>query len=436
MTTTEEVPETSDRKLCPDRVPNSDAARAIVADVLRQIDAFEFPSGPSRQHRRPLRQRRRRPTDQASFERTVSAVLCDVMYHAAAGLDGGVAVSLSKQVLGRRSRYRPAIYGDTFPTILRRLASPEMGFLKMTVGYSGMGVVTGRRTVIEAGPRLLSRMADAGIAADDFRRSESEEVIILKRTKEDRRDTGRPQEYEDTETTRRYRAEVKEINAWLAEADVSFDPVATVDGRAVDVDDRRLRRIFCRGSFEFGGRLFGGFWQQLKRVERREGVIIQGQSPVTLDYGQMGPRILYGIAKAKPPAEDMYMIPGLEEYRAGVKTLFNALMFSPRPLARMPKNCRDLFPRWISVGEVVRRISEAHRGVRHLFLSGIGFTVQFHESTILIDVLLRLKRLGIVALPVHDAVIVPRSASELAEHVMLEAFYFHTRVHGRVSEER
>ncbi len=70
--------------------------------------------------------------------------------------------------------------------------------------------------------------------------------------------------------------------------------------KIVDSNDRRLRRIFNNGSFEEGRRLFGGFWQPLKKTERAEGLIIEDEAVASLDFGQMTPRILYGMAGVFP----------------------------------------------------------------------------------------------------------------------------------------
>ena len=44
------------------------------------------------------------------------------------------------------------------------------------------------------------------------------------------------------------------------------------DKHNYDLDSRLLKRYFTRGSFKSGGRLFGGFWQQLKKVSQRKSI--------------------------------------------------------------------------------------------------------------------------------------------------------------------
>jgi hypothetical protein len=83
-------------------------------------------------------------------------------------------------------------------------------------------------------------------------------------------------------------------------------------------------------SFDQGGRLFGGFWQQLKR-ERRRHIRIEGEPVAVLDYGSMFTRLAYSEIGAEPPGGDLYAVPGFEGYRSGIKLVMNALFFDKSP---------------------------------------------------------------------------------------------------------
>jgi len=418
---------THDRPFNSFRLPLSTKVRAVVDDVLAQLQAFE--------RAKNLRQRKRRLADQATFEQTVAAVVCDLAHRAITRPDGWVSVPLSNQFLGRANRYRAPAMNKALPDILDRLSAPEMAFIEMEVGYQGV-FGPSRRTVLHAGPRLLSRIAEHGIGLEDLGVSPDQEVIRLKREKADFWDEGGLVEYEDTDKTHQYRAEMKEINDWLAAADIQFDPDATPSAKeVVDDTERRLCRYFTRGSFESGGRLFGGFWQSMPKWQRRKGLLIDGEEVATLDFGQMAPRILYGMEGIQITTSDAYLLPGLERCRAGVKKLMNAMLFAEKPLSRFPKETRKLFPTRVSLAQVVERLEEVHAPIRHRFFTGIGHQTQFVESEILVDVLLELKRQGIVGLPVHDAVIVPRSNIHPVTTIMLEVFKQHTGMDGLISED-
>jgi hypothetical protein len=389
----------------------------IVADVLNQLQNYETHFG--------LRQRRRRPADQKTFDMSVAALICDLLHRELTLPGGKLAVSLSNQVLGRAGRYGCPVLSKTLPELLKRMATPEMDWLQIEKGKQGY-FGEGRLTTIHATPRLLRRMAEHAITLEDFKRAKGEEVIILKRSKDEAEGVGDYVDYRDTPQTRAYRSEVNRIHDWLEQADIDFDDSAAAD-KVVDPSDRLVRRYFNNGSFEQGGRLFGGFWQNLKKQERLDGILIDGEAVATLDFGQMALRILYGMVRAPAPEGDAYRIPGLEGHRKGVKKLFNAALFATEPFSRAPRGTRELLPERTSVDLMMERIKERHTPIAHLLFTGVGFQVMYQESEILVDALLTLTDGGVVALPIHDALAVPASKVSLVKDTMLSVFADHMR---------
>ncbi|MER9962170.1 hypothetical protein NKJ72_14575 [Mesorhizobium sp. M0045] len=366
-----------------------------------------------------LRTNKRRNRDQETFDLTVDAVLSDLMHHHVAEHPGDIYVTRSNRVLGTKSRYRP-----------------EMAYVEQQIAAPVEGAP--RATVIRPGPRLLDRMAEHRVGTDDLDEHSHGETIVLKRVKdrEDYWDEGGLEEYDDTPDTERHRAELDEINHWIANADLRFDSEGLPWPRTqFSIRDRRLRRIFTQSRFDSGGRLFGGFWQSLRKHERRQGLWISGERAVELDYGQVGPRILYGMAGCKPPYQDLYDIWGYGLNRPGIKKVMSAMIFASDTLNRFPKGTRRLFSRSYKVGDVVEAIEAKHPLIRNHFHRGLGHDAQFIESQIMIEVLLTLKGRGVVALPIHDAVIVPVSAVSIAKGVMLDTFHRHAHVEGTVTEE-
>lgn len=281
---------------------------------------------------------------------------------------------------------------------------------------------------MRAGERLLAVMRGSTITPEHFRSDGQEETIILGRTKHDFWDEGEIIEYEDTETTRRYRDEMRRINEWLETADIEC-----IDH---DATRRRLRRSFTRGRFDSGGRLFGGFWQGLPRATRRECLVIDSEPPTELDYGQMGVRILYGLAGTPTPLNgDLYAIPGFERDREGIKKVMSAMIFANRPLEQKPKGTAKLFNPRIPFADIRDAILRHHAPIAHLFHTGIGHHAQFIESQIMVSVLLSLRELGVVALPIHDAIIVGERHADVAETVMLDAFTTVVGQQGIVSRD-
>jgi hypothetical protein len=386
-----------------------------VADVTRELENYE-------RHRKP-RERRRKPQDQAVFEEMVSAIVCDLAHAHLSGVEGGIAITRSNRELAKRSRYRSRVLGKTLPRVLDYLSTPELEFVEQVGGYLNP-FSRNQRTLIRPGRRLQTRIEQRGLGLSDLGRSTSEETIILKASKEDFWDEGEWIEYEDTEATIALRSRLDRINAWLDQADLDLLDDHQGTSNALDPGDRRLRRFFTRGSFESGGRLFGGFWQGMKKNDRLTDIRIEGEEVIELDYGQMTPRMLYGLVGAQPGTEDAYLIPGSFNpalFREGFKKLLNALLFAQELLRRKPQGTKGLLPN-APVEKLIQALQEHHSPIAHFFGTGIGHQLQFRESQLMVEVLLRLQGFGVIALPVHDAVIIPTSAEEVTRKVMGEVF--------------
>jgi hypothetical protein len=393
----------------PFRAPRTDRARALVREVAQQVGAYEEASR--------VRQRKRRSVDQANHDRAIEAVVCDVVHRHLLQPGQGVAQPLSDRYR-RKSRYRSPILGNFFSDLLQLMATPELGFIELEMGHIDFFNEWNRATTFRAGERLARRAEEFDIDREDFCIHASEETIILKYPKDvaaTLRDDR--QEYEDTDITRQYRAEVARINAWLESADIACD---AEDAAAIDVTDRRLRRIF-NGSFERGGRLFGGFWMNMKKRYRAD-LWIDECSVVVPDYSQMMATTLYAMAGHGRPARDAYTISGYEAHREAFKKLFAAMVHSTTELRRFPEDLPETLTRGRSYAEVSEAVLAAHAPIRDFFYRGMGMEAMFHESNILIDVLLHLVDRGITALPIHDAVIVAKVDLKVTVDTMKEAF--------------
>jgi hypothetical protein len=361
--------------------------------------------------------------------------VADVAYEHLMDPERKVSITLSKRKLGNEGRYGSVVLNNTYPKIIKLLAAPELGLVEMSFGckfdWEGEGV---KQSTIRADHELVKLVAEYQLSILDFRVVNASEVIILKKAKEYESDEKEIIPYKDTVETNRYRGEVQRVNRWLSQADIIFDEA--VSARA-DPLDRHLRRIFNNSSFQQGGRLYGGFWQLLSKRQRKEGIFINECSVTTLDYGQIAPRILYGMAKAQPAFEDAYHVPSIDpRYRQGIKKLLNALIHSDKRPTSFPKGIRELIPdRSIRVDHVIDAILEVHASVAHLFYAGQGMQVMFNESQILIDVLGRLIDEGIVALPIHDALVVADDDASHVRGVMIETFKEHTGVDITVTND-
>ncbi len=107
-------------------------------------------------------------------------------------------------------------------------------------------------------------MENYGITFADVRRSQAEEVILLREPKLRNDKAGPLIEYEDTDETTKMRDKLRSINCWLEKADIESDLTCT--------EDRRLQWIFNNADFRQGGRLRGVAEARKKARSARIGI--------------------------------------------------------------------------------------------------------------------------------------------------------------------
>jgi hypothetical protein len=415
-----------DRPFNPARVARSSKADKLVNDVIAQLEEYETHFG--------LRSRKRKVVDQWTFKATVTAIICDLAHFHLTGALGAIYVTRSNTELGSASRYRPRALNKKLPHILDLLAKPEMGMLEQKIGVEG-DFGSQRRTTIKPSERLMRQLSMQLFDPADFATSDQHEIIQLKSAKDGFWGAGKLLEYDDDDATRRLRSQMSSINQWLNRSKISFDPIV-LDRSDQEIDDsqRSLRRVFTQGTFASGGRLWGGFWYGLKGKERLNGISLNEEPIVELDFGQMSVRIVYGLKGAVPDFDDAYAIPDYADHRSGIKKVINSMLFAGERLRRMPQGVRKDMQRHHTIGAVMSAIEVAHEPIRTSFFSAIGHRAQRVESDILVAVLLALKDEGVPALPIHDAILVPQSASPLARTTMLSVFREYAGVDGVVKE--
>ncbi len=423
--------------------PESEAARNALVTALCEVEAFE-----ERQRQRPdadgtKRRRRQRPA-QIKFEMATRAILCEAMVAAVSEIDQGFRCPRSKGVLEKIDRSRSPAINPLLPQVLDVLEA--LGFISQAIGYIG---IEGERVQTVVRPAAaLSQLCEAfDLTIDDFHREDPGDEVILRGVKSEGSERAADIAYIDTGETRQMRAEMQAINAHLRHADIEVK-----DG-AVDSFRRKLRRIFSNGSFEFGGRLYGGFWVDgLKAEERLRLIRIDCQPVIELDYGQCALRILYGMARAQPPDGDLYAIPRIAQAdRDDLKTMIASLTFVDEsrvqelaPQAR--KLCPDIRPpldgdlEHLANAAALTRVLDLvrchHAPIAAYFPSTVGHRVQRIESDIMVQLLLTLNGKGITVLPIHDSVLVRRDCAEKARAIMAEVFQAIAGVPAIIRETR
>jgi hypothetical protein len=180
-----------------------------------------------------------------------------------------------------------------------------------------------------------------------------------------------------------------------------------------------LRRIFNSTSFDEGGRFYGAWWHNIPSAYRAF-ITIDGKFTDEFDYGRIHPTILYadeGIVLEG----DAYDIGIGEEHRDIVKQSFNAMVQAKSKLTTPPKKVD-----WKSTGrkwkELRQLILDKHEPIKDSFFCGMGNKLQFRDSQLAEQIMLRFAKQDIPVLPVHDSFIIIRGLYSELVNAMHEEF--------------
>lgn len=407
-----------DRFFNPLRQAKTASSKALIADITHQLQNYEAHF--------ELRKRSRKKRDLEIFNRQIEAIICEAVHRHLTGADKRIAISLSNRHLSRKDS-ESKILNNTLSQNIKNLASPEMAFLELQAGNQKTGEVTS----FWAGKRLKTRINERKLTYLDLTLEKTKNVIELREAKAHGQAKGKLIKHPETKLTAQYRDEMEQINAFLRDADICYQGEKDIDDSRIE-----LKRIFNNGSFEQGGRLYGAFWLNLSSEDKKE-ITIDDEWVVSLDYGQMAVRLAYSLAKAPIVFDDGYLIPNWEKAREATKKLINVMLNSTSSYEwSVPKKVQKLYPYREHIERyLLADISCFHKPIAHLFGGQYGMKFMFLESEILIDVLLELNNRGIVALPIHDCILVKESAQQTAKEVMHRVFKQHTNLDATVAVE-
>lgn len=309
------------------------------------------------------------------------------------------------------SRYNRQGFGS-LKAVLQAMA--EMGCLIISPAIPKV-----RRTGIEADGWLLRALLKPDNKPTAIGRAYGEETVrLFARTGRDAQGRRKPSaaiDYKDTPETTAMRAEMDRVNRYL-----NYQRIELYGEHQGDI---RLFRSFMLRSetdphrFDLHGRLYGGFWMNLRK-DLRTGLTINGETIADLDYVSMFPRLAYLRVGLEPPRGDLYDIPGLEQHRAAAKIGFSALLSRAGEMRRLPADLKDVLPQGWTASAFQAAVAARHPALVPLFGRDLAPDLMFTESRLLLAVMAELERQGVVALPMHDGIMVPGSKADVAMAAM------------------
>lgn len=389
----------------------------IVDETVGLVARYEVETG--------ARKRARRELDARNHLLAVEGVVANLAYEVVMPSETGrLAVSTRNGAEGF-SRYDNRAFGKPFSGLLNTLN--DLGTLSMQRPTA----CRGEAWSIAPTPAFAATVRAGGVTLSDFGRLPGEETVWLKRRQwhggESSPDIAPSLvDYPETASTVVMRETIQGLNTFLSRADLAF----VDDGQGpVDHQQRHMRRSFVllpedkEPRFDRAGRLFGGYWQNLKR-DRRAGIRIEDEPVVDLDFASMFPRLAYASVGVTPPSGDLYALDGLgPEHRSALKLAVNALLFDDyrRRSWPVPKDNEApwLPPDW-TVARTKAALLKRHPALAGCFGCGLGFTLMHTESVILVQVMEEMRSRGIVGLGIHDGLLLPRSRA-VEGRVIMEA---------------
>tara|TARA_A100001015_G_scaffold14377_1_gene16809 strand:- start:1083 stop:2582 length:1500 start_codon:yes stop_codon:yes gene_type:complete len=301
-------------------------------------------------------------------------------------------------------------------------------------------------TRIWAAEPLIQMFMDAAFGYFDVGYPENKATVIL------RDENKRNIEYEDTAETRRMHDLLLRYNRLLER---SFIDIPSLDQPRIELGDKEnrrrnnkpvfvnithygkfVRRIFNNGTFDDGGRFYGGWWQRIDGSYRKA-IRMNNLPTVEIDYSSLHVILAYtevGIDYWKMTDDYPYELPvrgvsNPDHCRAITKLLF-LLGFNAsdeKALFKAFRNELDYtaypysFPDDV-LSELLNGIKDRHPKISRLICSGAGLRLMNIDAQMCKYVIEKFVERDTPILTVHDSFIVPFGTERQLDRVMKEAF--------------
>ncbi|MFT4252553.1 MAG: hypothetical protein QM608_08720 [Caulobacter sp.] len=387
----------------------------------------------------PPRTRQRKAVDLERLRVALSAILANLIAarRNTVSAEAFVAVSFDRKTYAGTDMPLGAVEDVRDHLLSQGLAEGQKGYQKREKIGGHDWPVHARRTRLRATQRLLTQVAQAGVdlcvpvwqQTSGLGWRKTEDLVRLKEPGQ-----GAGGEPEDVRASRQVLLAVNRMNQ-AARLELPRDSWARIlarlhDQGADEVMERMsagdagrvsLYRSF-KGDWSSGGRLYGGWWHTVPKSERRY-LTIDGALTVELDFARMQPSLLYA-ERGLTLDHDPYLPPQFigPEVREVGKRIFNRLLNGKPGTLRVTVEDRTQLAGTVDFQALVAAIVEINRPIADAFGTGAAARLQRIDSDILIEVLAKTTRAGVVALPIHDSLIVTAGNEGLLRTAMAAAY--------------
>ena len=345
-------------------------------------------------------------------------------------------IAMNKNKTDKGTRYQCDIYKFKYRKQALDILE-ELGFITQEKGSWKKQ----KQTSVYVHHSLLEYFSGYGTADYYFKR---DEFIILRETTTTDwfQKIKRNLDYVDDDTTNSMREEVELINQMLRPLDIRYSSSSSssintnvdtphfplVSPLCKDTTNSQIHRIFSHGSFDLGGRMYGAYWINLKKI-MRQSMTINGSHCSEVDFSSMHIAQLYALdGYSHSDDYDAYDIPELFAMgvsRDGIKKQTQRMINKSTPATSFSHCSDETIKRefkGLDYTSTIKLIEDKHPRIAKHFYSGIGLKLANDEARIMIDVIKQLIKLGIPALPLHDALITQSKHAKKVQELMQERF--------------
>ncbi|MBL8593980.1 MAG: hypothetical protein JNK01_14945 [Devosia sp.] len=374
-------------------------------------------------------------------ERQLRVILANL--YAAWAEDPGlsVALSLTNSAYKAKSRYNSTKLSNQVIDVVGQLS--DEGYLHGALGFNDRRLHTGRTTRIWPSQQLVGLFEQAQARRPRLTVAPGTELIILKDA------AGRPVEYADTADTVSMRSDLRAYNDLLArtfidipERDQPFLSLPRGGTLEISQSNKVVRRVFNRGSWEKGGRFYGGWWQSCPKDWRRR-IFINNQPTIEDDYSGLHIVMLYARQGIDYWASvgldaDPYHVVGIKGFegdsrasRAYAKSLLlmainagsdKSAFQAFRSDMRSRQDYRGAKITDAQLSALLDALKEKHKPISEFIGAGAGIDLMNQDAKITAEVIRRFVDARRPILTIHDSYIVMFGDDQRLRAVLKAAF--------------
>ncbi len=304
-------------------------------------------------------------------------------------------------------------------------------YLDHNLGYNYVGKLPARLSRFRPTETLISLMSNYGLFDLAYQRELINGGIILKDAEDNI-----VYSYHDTQEIIQMRKNLTEYNNFIGNINIFIDSKETFERGFFE--SNRVYRIF-NSNFERNGRFYGGWWQNIRKWQRKS-IVIEGVPTVELDYRSNHLYFLYGLENQS--ISDLYYN---DPYDLGngipreiYKSVFMILLNVRAPSGAWnamrnsfidkDSNQTELFNKHLPDNDafkgIVRTLIDKHPIIEGYLYRSFGGDLMYMDSKIAEFVLMTMTYQNIPCLSIHDSFVVPEGKEYQLKEAMKEAYNY------------